>query len=87
LDELKKLCDKDYVYKSDLAYLTHCYSRALHTLKIDHDNNIKEKFKKIEDKMLINDEVISRIRNDIKKLKQLKKNQNIENIEQDNKIN
>ena len=29
-DELKKKCNEDY--KSDLAYLTYCYKRALHTL-------------------------------------------------------
>jgi len=75
IDELKKKCNEDY--ESDLAYLTHCYNRALHTLETDHENNIKEEFKKIEDKMLIIDEVISIIRNDINKLKQEKKNTNI----------
>ena len=75
IDELKKNCDEDY--KSDLAYLLHCYNRNLQTLKTDHNNNINEKFKNIEDKILANDKDISNVREEIKNLKQLKKSLNV----------
>jgi hypothetical protein len=75
IDELMKNCDEDY--KSDLAYLMHCYRRDLRTLKTDHNSNINDKFKNIEDKILANDKDISSVRYEIKNLKQLKKNPDI----------